>query len=125
MLALLVAVVAALRAATRARLELTAEIFALRHQSAVLRQRAPRRLRLGRTDRLVWVLLSRVWSRWRETVQIVSPENRITDDQPDGTDVPLEPVHKWISPPSRLAYRGLEAVNAPDGRRPRRSVTGR
>ncbi len=32
------AVVAALRSATRSRLELTAEIFALRHQLAVLRR---------------------------------------------------------------------------------------
>jgi hypothetical protein len=74
MLALVVAVVAALRSFTRSRLELAAEIFALRHQLAVLRQRAPRRLRLGRADRLVWVLLSRLWSGWREAVRIVSPD---------------------------------------------------
>jgi len=43
MLAFFVAVVAALRSTTRSRLELTAEILALRHQLAVLRQRAPRR----------------------------------------------------------------------------------
>ena len=52
-----VAVVAALRSASRSRIESTAEVFALRHQLAVLRQRAPERLRPGRTDRLVWVLL--------------------------------------------------------------------
>ena len=74
MLAFFVAVVAALRSTTRSRLELAAEILALRHQLAVLRQRAPKRLRLGRTDRLVWVLLSRLWSGWREAVQIVSPD---------------------------------------------------
>ncbi len=74
MLALVVAVVAALRAVARSRLELTAEVFALRHQLAVLRQRAPSRLRLGRTDRLVWVLLSRLWGGWRDAVQIVSPD---------------------------------------------------
>jgi hypothetical protein len=72
--AFFVAVVAALRSTTRSRLELTAEILALRHQLAVLRQRAPTRLRLGRVDRLVWVLLSRAWSGWREAVQIVSPD---------------------------------------------------
>jgi hypothetical protein len=60
MLAFFVAVVATLRSTTRSRLELAAEVFALRHQLAVLRQRAPARLRLGRVDRLVWVLLSRV-----------------------------------------------------------------
>jgi hypothetical protein len=74
MLAFFVAVVATLRSTTRSRLELAAEVFALRHQLAVLRQRAPARLRLGRVDRLVWVLLSRVWTGWRETVQIVSPD---------------------------------------------------
>jgi hypothetical protein len=60
MLPFFVAVVAALRSTTRSRVELTAEILALRHQLAVLRQRAPTRLRLGCVDRLVWVLLSRV-----------------------------------------------------------------
>jgi hypothetical protein len=74
MLAVLVAVVAALRSTTRSRLELTAEIFALRHQLTVLRQRAPKRLRLGRTDRVVWILLSRVRRGWRATLQIVSPD---------------------------------------------------
>jgi hypothetical protein len=74
MLAFFVAVVAALRSTTRSGLELTAEILALRHQLAVLRQRAPTRLRLARVDRFGWVLLSRVWSGWREAVQIVSPD---------------------------------------------------
>ncbi len=74
MLAFAVAVVAALRSTTRSRLELTAEILALRHQLAVPRQRAPKRLRLGRTDRLVWVLLSRLWSGWRQALQIVTPD---------------------------------------------------
>jgi putative transposase len=69
-----VAVVAALRSITRSRLELAAEILALRHQLTVLRQRAPKRLGLGRTDRLVWILLSRFWSGWREALQIVSPD---------------------------------------------------
>ena len=74
MLAVIVAVVAALRSTTRSRLEVAAEIFALRHQLTVLRQRAPKRLRLGHTDRLVWVLLSGLWHGWREAVQIMSPE---------------------------------------------------
>src|SRR5262249_46510301 len=38
-----------------------------------LQQAAPRYLRLSRTDRLVWVLLSRAWSGWRSAVQIVKP----------------------------------------------------
>jgi hypothetical protein len=75
--AFFVAVVAALRSTTRSRLELTAEILALRHQLAVLRQRAPTRRRLGRVDCLVWVLLSRVWSGWRK------PSKPAATRQPD------------------------------------------
>jgi putative transposase len=74
MLAVIVALLAALRSAVRSRLGLAAEIFALQHQLVVLRRRAPQRLRLGRADRLVWVLLSRLWSGWREAIHIVSPD---------------------------------------------------
>jgi len=69
-----VAVVAALRSTVRSRLELTAEILAFRHQLVVLRSQARKRLRLRRTDRWLWVLLSRVWTGWREVVQIVTPD---------------------------------------------------
>src|SRR6516165_6293312 len=67
------AFLAAIRFSLRTRADLEAEILALRHQLAVLQQAAPRRLRLSRADRLLWVLLSRVWSRWRDAVQIVQP----------------------------------------------------
>jgi hypothetical protein len=43
-----------------------AEVFALRHHLAVLRQQAPSRARLHRLDRLVWVDLSRVWTVRKE-----------------------------------------------------------
>src|SRR5579864_2499851 len=69
----LVALVAAIRCSLRTRAELEAEIFALRHQLAVLQQAAPKRLRLSRTDRLVWVLISRVWREWQGAVRIVKP----------------------------------------------------
>jgi putative transposase len=74
MLALVVALLAALRSTIRSRAALAAEILALRHQLAVLRRQAPRRLRLCRTDRLLWVWLSQAWSEWRRAVQIVSPD---------------------------------------------------
>src|SRR6516165_2689805 len=67
------AFLAAIRSSFRTRAELEAEILALRHQLAVLQQAAPRRLRLSRADRLLWVLLSRIWSGWRDAVQIVQP----------------------------------------------------
>ena len=69
----LIALLAAIRSSLRTRAELEAEIIALRHQLAVLQQAAPRRLRLSRADRLLWVLLSRVWCGWRSAVQIVKP----------------------------------------------------
>src|SRR6516165_8883572 len=67
------ALLAAIRSSLRTRAELQAEILALRHQLAVLQQAAPRRFRLSRADRLLWVLLSGVWSGWRGAVQIVKP----------------------------------------------------
>src|SRR6516162_3044973 len=67
------ALLAAIRSSLRTRAELAAEIVALRHQLAVLQRAAPRRLRLSQADRLVWVVLSRVWSGWRDAVQIVQP----------------------------------------------------
>jgi len=73
MTALFVAVLAALRVTICARLELAAEILALRHQLAVLQRTAPRRPRLRRIDRLLWMLLSSIWPNWRQAVQIVTP----------------------------------------------------
>jgi hypothetical protein len=74
MIAVVIALIAALHSTVRSRAELAAEVLALRHQLAVLRRQAPRRLRLRRTDRLLWVLLSRAWPEWRHAVQIVSPD---------------------------------------------------
>ena len=72
--ALLVALLAVLRSFVRSRLELETEILALRHQLAVLQRQAPTRPRLGRADRLLWVLLSRLWPNWRGAIQIVTPD---------------------------------------------------
>ena len=74
MIALLVALLAAFRSSVRSRLELETEILALRHQLAVLQRQAPKRPRLGRVDRVLWVLLSRLWPNWRRAVQIVTPD---------------------------------------------------
>ncbi len=74
MTALLVALLAVVRSSLRSRFELEAEILALRHQLAVLQRQGPRRPRLGRVDRGVWVLLSRLWPNWRQAVQIVQPD---------------------------------------------------
>ena len=58
----------------RTRAALQAEILALRHQLAVFQKNAPRRLRLHRCDRLLWVLLYRFWSGWRRCLQMVQPD---------------------------------------------------
>ena len=52
---------------------LAIENLALRQQLAVLKHRQGRP-RLTDTDRLFWVVLSQVWSRWRESLHIVQPD---------------------------------------------------
>jgi putative transposase len=58
----------------RTRAALQAEILTPRHQLAVLKKSAPRRLRLHRGDRLLWVVLYRFWSGWRRCLQMVEPD---------------------------------------------------
>jgi len=56
-----------------------AEIIALRHQLILLqRTQKPKRLNLKRSDRCLWVWLSRVWSGWRSALIIVKPETVIS-----------------------------------------------
>ena len=62
-----------LRSTLRRHGDLAVENLVLRQQLAVLKQRRPRP-RLTDTDRLFWVLFSRLWSDWRETLHIVKPE---------------------------------------------------
>lgn len=52
------------------------EILALRHQLAVL-QRQKKRARLRATDRLLWVVISRLWKQWPSALLIVKPETVI------------------------------------------------
>ena len=49
------------------------ENFALRQQISVL-QRSVKRPRLKRTDRVYWVLLSKIWNDWTETLTLVKPD---------------------------------------------------
>src|SRR5262249_11161678 len=67
-----------LRDCFRTRLVLHAEILALRQQLLVLRRSSRgHRLRLGWTDRVLWIWLSRLWSDWRSALLIVKPETVI------------------------------------------------
>jgi hypothetical protein len=71
---LFVALFALVASSFRTRAALQAEILALRHQLAVFQKNAPRRLRLQRCDRLLWVVLYRFWSGWRRCLQMVQPD---------------------------------------------------
>jgi len=74
MSSLFVALFALLASSFRTRAALQAEILALRHQLVVFQKNAPRRLRLHRCDRLLWVVLYRFWSGWRQCLQMVQPD---------------------------------------------------
>ena len=61
----------------RSRASMGLEILALRHQLTVLQRRASKRPALRTSDRLFWVLLSRVWPQWPSALLIVKPETVI------------------------------------------------
>lgn len=49
------------------------ENLALRQQLVVLKRRHPRP-RLDLLDRFFWVLIQRLWSRWKQSLLLVTPE---------------------------------------------------
>ena len=61
----------------RSRASMQLEILLLRHQLAVLQRRTNKRPSLRTVDRLLWVVLSRVWAQWRSALVIVKPETVI------------------------------------------------
>ena len=65
------------RSCCRTRASTHIEILALRDQLAVLQARPRKRPSLGSADRLLWVILSRLWPRWRTVLVIVKPETVI------------------------------------------------
>jgi hypothetical protein len=58
----------------KSRRALVLENLAIRHQISVLRRSSRHRPRFSRLDRCLWVLISRFWSGWRESLVIVKPE---------------------------------------------------
>jgi putative transposase len=62
-----------LRSTIRTQRELALENLALRQQLAGWKARQPRP-QLTATDRLFWVVLSRLWKNWRSSLQVVRPE---------------------------------------------------
>jgi hypothetical protein len=62
------------RSEPRTRTALLLEAIALRHQIVVLERSGTRRPCFRRIDRLFWILLSRWWRGWRESLVIVQPD---------------------------------------------------
>src|SRR5271155_2842899 len=62
------------RSELRTRTALMLESIALRHQIAVLERSRTRRPCFSRLDRLLWILLSRWWPQWRQSLMIVQAE---------------------------------------------------
>src|SRR5271157_3932921 len=58
----------------RTPISLLLESIALRHQIAVLKRSRTRRPRFRLWDRLFWILFSRWWPQWRDSLIIVQPE---------------------------------------------------
>jgi transposase InsO family protein len=71
-LAVVTAILGALRALVRPRAGLVLENLALRQQLAILR-RTVAQPRLGPADRAFWAMLSRFWARWVDALIIVKP----------------------------------------------------
>jgi putative transposase len=77
MMSILVSLLLTVRGCVRSRAALQLEVLALRHQLHVLKRSRSRRLGLTRSDRLLWMWISRVWKDWRAALVIVRPETVI------------------------------------------------
>src|SRR6267143_384850 len=100
MLSLLLLWLGALIRLFRSRGNLVLENLTLRQQLAVLKRRHPRP-RLGLFDKLFWVIARRVWSAWKESLIIVTPET----------------VVRWHRTGFRMYWRLISRVRRKVGRR--------
>ena len=73
MFSLILTVIRSLRCAFIPRRDLVLENLALRHQLLVLNRRVEQP-HFHRSDRLLWIALRAVWSRWTEALVIVQPQ---------------------------------------------------
>ena len=76
-MSVLLSLLLTLRTWARSRVAIELEVLALRHQLQVRQRSRPRRLRLAKTDRWLWVVLARLWTGWRTALVIVKPETVI------------------------------------------------
>jgi hypothetical protein len=77
MMSVVLSLLLTLRTFARSRAALELEILALQHQLEVLQRTRPRRVRLAKTDRWLWVVLARLWPAWRTALVIVRPKTVI------------------------------------------------
>ncbi len=69
-----------MRSLFRTQRELALENLVLRQQvAALIRTRSGRHLRLGVWDRAFWVVLSQVWTGWREALAIVERQGQVAE----------------------------------------------
>ena len=85
----------------RERRSLLLENLVLRQQLVALKRRHPRPS-LGPSDKLFWVIARRVWSAWKQSLVIVTPET----------------VVRWHRGGFRLYWKLISKVRRPVGRRP-------
>ena len=76
------------------------ENLALRQQLAALKRKHPKP-RLSVADKLFWILARRFWSRWKQTLIVVTPET----------------VVRWHRAGFRLYWKLISKVRRPIGRR--------
>src|SRR5258708_29089732 len=101
MLSVLLFWIGALIRLFRSRGNLVLENLPLRQELAVLKRRHPRPS-LGLFDKLFWVIARRVWSAWKESLIIVTPET----------------VVRWHRTGFRMYWRLISRVRREVGRRP-------
>lgn len=85
----------------RNRRDLLLENLVLRQQLAVLKRHRPRPA-LHLFDKLFWVAISRLWSQWKQSLIVATPET----------------VVRWHRAGFRLYWRLISRVRKPMGRRP-------
>src|SRR5437764_4417289 len=73
MVAILSALVSLFAFRFRSRTALELKLVALQHQLAVLRRQRPSRPQLSSVDRLLWVLLYRIWPQVIDVMVLVKP----------------------------------------------------
>jgi transposase InsO family protein len=101
---LLWTIIGTTRSLFRTRRDLALENLALRQQvAALVRIRGRRRQRLGRADRLFWVVLSKGWAGWRNVLAIVEPATVVRWHR-EG----FRRFWAWKSRPKRLGRPGLD-----------------